>query len=70
MLESMLGGLVKRLVDGGFDAIIFRVPVRYRPVRNILLNHGFMITHSDVRMTCDGLPEADRPGVIHLSKWE
>ncbi|MFC1530303.1 GNAT family N-acetyltransferase [Gemmatimonadota bacterium] len=70
LLESMITGLEKRLVASGFDAIIFRVPVRYRSARNILLRRGFTINHSDVRMTCDDLPEADRPGVIHLSKWE
>jgi len=70
LLESVITGLEKRFVASGFDAIIFRVPVRNRSARNVLLSRGFTISHSDVRMTWDDLPEADRSGVIHLSKWE
>lgn len=70
LLDGMLGALEAWADDGGYDAMIFRVPVRYWPVRDMLLRRGFRISHSDVRMTCAGFPERDRPGLIHLSKWE
>lgn len=70
LMEGMLEALEVWAAEGGYDAMIFRVPVRYWSVRDLLLKRGFRISHSDVRMTCAGFPEMDRPGLIHLSKWE
>ena len=70
LMEGMLDALDVWAAEGGYDAMIFRVPVRYWSVRDLLLKRGFKISHSDVRMTCAGFPEMDRPGLIHLSKWE
>ncbi|MFC1627933.1 GNAT family N-acetyltransferase [Gemmatimonadota bacterium] len=70
LLESMIIGIERQFVSDGYDAMIFRVPVRYHSARDILLRRDFMISHSDVRMSCHDLPESDNNGVIHLSKWE
>ncbi len=70
LLESMIIGIERRFVTDGYDAMIFRIPVRYHSARDILLRRDFMINHSDVRMSCRDLPESDNRGVIHLSKWE
>jgi predicted N-acetyltransferase YhbS len=70
LFEGMIVLVEQWIGKEGYDAAIVRVPVRYVGVRDCLLRRGYSISHSDVRMTYADMAEADRPGTVHLSKWE
>jgi len=69
-LRGFLDGLGRWLLAAGYDALIVRVPTRFPAARDILLERGFAITHSDVRLTWPDLPERMQAGAVHLCKWE
>jgi hypothetical protein len=73
-LDEMYRGMIrlteKWMISERYDAAIFRVPARYSNIRDCLMKRGYSISHSDVRMTYADMKERDRPGTIHLSKWE
>ncbi|MFC1544267.1 GNAT family N-acetyltransferase [Gemmatimonadota bacterium] len=62
--------ILARLSEAGLDAAIFRVTADQPIALETLQEMGFRITHSDVRLTYRDLPVRDRPGTVHLSKWE
>jgi len=70
MCEGMILLTENWITSEGYDAAIFRVPARYNNVRDCLLERGYSISHSDVRMTYQDLKETDTPESVHLSKWE
>lgn len=70
LLDGMLAGIFSRVRLSGIDTLIVRVPVVQNVARRLLLERGFKITHSDVRMTLEGFRVEGGAGSIHLSKWE
>ncbi len=70
MLDRLISHIESWMHSGGLNAMTIRVPTWQPGARNALLKRGFVITHSDVRMTYEGLGEQHLPGAIHLSKWE
>jgi hypothetical protein len=70
LLRPLLRSVIGCVREEGADAAIFRVPGDQPTVLAMLQQAAFRISHSDVRMTYADLPVRDRPGTIHLSKWE
>jgi GNAT superfamily N-acetyltransferase len=54
----------------GLDTISFRTPTRYVRAYHELINAGFKVFHSDLRMTLQGYEEVADPLNFYLCKWE
>jgi hypothetical protein len=52
------------------DTVSFRTPTRYTRAYRELINAGFQVFHSDLRMTMEGYEEAADPQSFYLCKWE
>ncbi len=70
MLDHLVGHIESWMRSRDLNAMTIRVPTWQPGARNALLRRGFVITHSDVRMTYEGLDDPHHPGAVHLSKWE
>lgn len=70
LLNAMVDSIEQWILRKKHDSLIFRVPVKYSSACDLFLRRGYSITHSDIRMTYRDAPEVDRPGLIHLNKWE
>ena len=70
LLDRLISRIESWMHPSGLNAMTVRVPTGQPGARSVLLKRGFVITHSDVRMTYEGLGEQHFPGTVHLSKWE
>ena len=52
------------------DILSFRTPTRYARAYTELINAGFEVFHSELRMTLDGYEEVADPQRFYLCKWE
>lgn len=68
--RALIASLERELLGRGVEAFIFRVPSSETGVLRWLISSGYRISHSDVRMCCEDLPERRNPAVMHLNKWE
>jgi hypothetical protein len=69
-LREILPQLFVMAAKKGLDSIGIRTPTRYARAYLELINAGFQIFHSDLRMTLEGYHEVADPKNFYLCKWE
>jgi len=62
--------LIEEIVKSDFyEDLVIRVPLVYHQVFRLLLEDGFRIINSDIRMTLEGYEEKRNRDFINLSRW-
>lgn len=68
-LKYFLYEFLKYAKSKALNRILIRIPIYSTKIFNELLNYGYRVVNSDLRMVLSGYPEKQHCAILHTNRW-